>query len=59
MMAPARGLATASALRVFIVAGEASGDAIGSRLMTALKSLSSHPLDFAGIGGWGLSLSPK
>ena len=38
-------------LRVFIVAGEVSGDAIGARLMASLKNLSPFPTRFAGVGG--------
>ncbi|KAI3440913.1 Lipid-A-disaccharide synthase [Psidium guajava] len=38
-------------LRVFVVAGEVSGDTIASRLMTALKTLSPFPVRFAGVGG--------
>ncbi|KAL0898922.1 hypothetical protein Bca101_082883 [Brassica carinata] len=38
-------------LRVFIVAGEVSGDNIGSRLMSSLKKLSPFPLRFHGVGG--------
>ncbi|KAL2347624.1 hypothetical protein Fmac_001624 [Flemingia macrophylla] len=38
-------------LRVFLVAGEVSGDSIASRLMASLKTLSPFPLRFAGIGG--------
>jgi hypothetical protein len=38
-------------LRVFIVAGEPSGDLIGSRLMASLRRLSPRPLQFAGVGG--------
>ncbi|KAF8008174.1 hypothetical protein BT93_K1992 [Corymbia citriodora subsp. variegata] len=38
-------------LRVFVVAGEVSGDTIASRLMTSLKSLSPFPVRFAGVGG--------
>lgn len=54
----ARGMATTTALRVFIVAGEPSGDAIGSRLMASLRCLSSGPLEFAGVGGyWFLSVA--
>ncbi|CAM6118839.1 unnamed protein product [Calypogeia fissa] len=47
----ARGMATSTALRVFMVAGEPSGDAIGSRLMASLRCLSSAPLEFGGVGG--------
>ncbi|CAK9141528.1 unnamed protein product [Ilex paraguariensis] len=42
-------------LRVFIVAGEVSGDNIGSRLMASLKKLSPMPIRFAGVGGLMMS----
>uniref|UniRef100_A0A7N0TI59 lipid-A-disaccharide synthase n=1 Tax=Kalanchoe fedtschenkoi TaxID=63787 RepID=A0A7N0TI59_KALFE len=42
-------------LRVFIVSGEVSGDAIGSRLMASLKKLSPYPLRFSGVGGFSMS----
>ncbi|KAH9793488.1 putative lipid-A-disaccharide synthase [Citrus sinensis] len=38
-------------LRVFIVAGEVSGDSIGSRLMSAMKKLAPLPVSFSGVGG--------
>ncbi|KAK4480451.1 hypothetical protein RD792_013524 [Penstemon davidsonii] len=38
-------------LRVFIVAGEVSGDIIASRFMNSLKNLSPFPIRFAGVGG--------
>lgn len=38
-------------LRIFIVAGEVSGDSIGSRLMLALKKLAPVPVSFSGVGG--------
>ena len=38
-------------LWVFIVSGEVSGDAIGSRLMASLKKLSPLPIRFSGVGG--------
>ncbi|KAI5422894.1 hypothetical protein KIW84_046064 [Lathyrus oleraceus] len=38
-------------LRVFLVAGEVSGDSIASRLMASLKLLSPFPVRFSGIGG--------
>ncbi|PWA96845.1 putative lipid-A-disaccharide synthase, mitochondrial [Artemisia annua] len=38
-------------MRIFLVAGEVSGDNIGSRLITALKKLSPYPIRFAGVGG--------
>lgn len=37
-------------MRVFLVAGEASGDKLGAALMAGLKTLAS-PVDFAGVGG--------
>lgn len=36
---------------VFLIAGEPSGDALGARLMTALKSKTGGRVRFAGIGG--------
>lgn len=36
---------------IFIVAGEPSGDVLGSRLMAALKKESNGDVSFAGIGG--------
>ena len=41
-------------LRVFIVAGEVSGDSIASRFMASLKNLSPFPVSFAGVGGYAL-----
>ena len=38
-------------LRIFIVAGEVSGDTIGSRLMASLKKLSPVSIRFSGVGG--------
>lgn len=38
-------------LRVFIVAGEVSGDSIGARLMSAMKKLAPLPVSFSGVGG--------
>lgn len=42
-------------LRLFIVAGEVSGDSIASRLMASLKLLSPFPVRFAGVGGAKMS----
>ena len=38
-------------LRVFIVTGEHSGDALGAKLVAALRSQSSRPLVLGGVGG--------
>lgn len=38
-------------LKIFIIAGEASGDRLGAKLMKSLKSLSKQDLKFYGIGG--------
>ena len=38
-------------LRLFIVAGEHSGDALGARLMTALSALRPGGVTFEGVGG--------
>lgn len=38
-------------LRVFIVAGEVSGDIIASRFMNSLKRISPFPVRFSGVGG--------
>ncbi|XP_042051902.1 probable lipid-A-disaccharide synthase, mitochondrial isoform X2 [Salvia splendens] len=40
-------------LRVFIVAGEVSGDIIASRFMNSLRKLSPFPVRFTGVGGKG------
>jgi lipid-A-disaccharide synthase len=36
---------------IFMIAGEASGDAIGARLMAALRREYPGPVEFAGVGG--------
>ena len=38
-------------LKIAIIAGEASGDIIGSRLMTALNYQCQRPIKFYGVGG--------
>ncbi|HAE00066.1 MAG TPA: lipid-A-disaccharide synthase, partial [Rhodospirillaceae bacterium] len=38
-------------LKVFISAGEVSGDILGGRLIAALKALSPHGVELQGIGG--------
>ena len=42
---------TQAPLHVYLIAGEASGDLIGSHLMRALKAQSTRPIQFHGIGG--------
>lgn len=37
--------------RVFLIAGEPSGDAIGARLMAALRREHREPVQFVGVGG--------
>lgn len=41
----------AKPLRVFVVAGEASGDRLGGQLLADLRALSPRPLLMAGLGG--------
>lgn len=38
-------------LKIFIIAGEDSGDLIGSGLMKELKKISKYPIHFIGVGG--------
>jgi lipid-A-disaccharide synthase len=38
-------------LRLFLIAGEHSGDALGAKLIEALRALSPRPLELAGVGG--------
>ena len=42
---------TAVAKKIFLIAGEASGDALGAKLMQALKEESDTPITFYGVGG--------
>jgi lipid-A-disaccharide synthase len=41
----------AAPLRLFLIAGEPSGDLLGARLMAALKRGADRPVQFLGIGG--------
>lgn len=40
-----------SSKRIFILAGEASGDILGGRLMAALQNYAQMPIEFVGVGG--------
>jgi len=44
-----------SELRVFIIAGEASGDACGAKLMSAMKKKHDSKIVFSGVGGIDMS----
>jgi lipid-A-disaccharide synthase len=46
----------AKELRLFLVAGEHSGDALGGKLMAALKARHSGPIAFAGVGAEHMEL---
>ncbi len=39
------------ALKIFLVAGEHSGDALGAKLIAAIKHLRDGPISFSGVGG--------
>jgi len=49
--AGAEGTAAARPKRVYLLAGEPSGDNLGGRIMRALKARAAEPLEFAGVGG--------
>jgi len=38
-------------LKIYLIAGEPSGDALGARLMRALKKKTENRVEFFGIGG--------
>jgi lipid-A-disaccharide synthase len=38
-------------LKIYLIAGEPSGDFLGASLMHALRTAATHPVEFAGIGG--------
>lgn len=44
-------MASARALKVFVVAGEHSGDALGAKLMPALAACHTGAIEYAGVGG--------
>ena len=41
----------ASKMRVYLIAGEPSGDKLGAELMAGLSRCTSHKLEFCGVGG--------
>ena len=51
MRPPASGIGKADTLRIFIVAGEHSGDALGAKLMPPLRAIHPGPVTFTGVGG--------
>lgn len=48
-------MSTSRPLRVFLVAGEHSGDALGAKLMAALETLKPGGFAYAGIGAEGMA----
>ncbi len=44
-------------LRVFLVAGEPSGDVLGAKLMAALRQLATDRVEFSGVGGERMTAS--
>ena len=46
-----RGMTTTPSKRIWLVAGEDSGDQLGAKLMRALSDLSDGPVAFGGVGG--------
>lgn len=49
--APSPAVTTKPPLKIFLVAGEHSGDALGAKLMAALRQLYSADIEFSGVGG--------
>jgi len=49
------GAAPASPMKVFLVAGEQSGDRLGAKLMQALRNLLGPSVEFAGVGSEGMA----
>ncbi len=44
---------------IFLVAGEASGDYLGARLMQALKAKTDGNISFSGVGGPRMQVATK
>ena len=44
-------MTTSNKLKVYLIAGEASGDLLGSRLMRAIRQKTGGNVEFYGLGG--------
>ena len=44
-----------SGMRIFLIAGEESGDRLGASLMAAIEGLASGPVTFSGVGGGAMA----
>ena len=44
-------MTTSNKIKIYLIAGEASGDLLGSRLMRALREKTSGNVEFFGVGG--------
>jgi lipid-A-disaccharide synthase len=44
-----------SSMRIFLIAGEESGDRLGASLMAAIEALASGPVTFSGVGGGAMA----
>ncbi|MES1155439.1 MAG: lipid-A-disaccharide synthase [Pseudorhodoplanes sp.] len=42
-------------MKIFLVAGEESGDRLGAALMRSLKSMHNGPIEFSGVGGFEMA----
>lgn len=51
MAEPMKSLSDKRPLKIFLVAGEHSGDALGAKLINGLKARHADPISFAGVGG--------
>ena len=44
-------MTTSDKLKIYLIAGEPSGDLLGSRLMRALRKKTNNNVEFFGLGG--------
>lgn len=56
MTDPARAVGAPRTVEVFLVAGEESGDRLGTALMRALRERTGGRIGFAGVGGHGMAV---